>query len=429
MGPPWALEEEHIVPRTSVPRRLRAFLLPAMVWCASCTPGGIGGPPDEEVRPPGDDDDASSLDDDDASSLDDDDATVDDGTPRLTFEPGVVRAGDLSVVFTTLHNVELGDDAMVCCADANVRYYRVVEQLNEQMLDLLFYFGLRAEGAAEWGLEVDGDQAIGTFEIEPLGAVPELLPGLAAGTATVSEPGDFDVLSFEVPEPNSLVSIQASGMADGMHPWIWVFEDDGMTSVMNAGLETAAGFPDPAVGFWVEEPGSYFLRVDENDDEAGGDDQICDIDLLIEPAGDAMDHDEVEPNDASDVWQDLGSMTPGIHHVSGVAATAGHDSNNDLTGDLDVFWFQLWQPSYVEFELTWQTDDDLDALLYRGTPAQVQLGFGSGQAISYGMASAERPESARLSLTTGTYVIEIGNWQGDPDVPWAMDLRVVPMSF
>lgn len=374
----------------------------------------------------------AAVDDDDATpevAVDDDDATPDDGSPRLSFDPGVVRAGELSVVFTTLHNIVLGDDAMVCCSDEDVRYYRVVEQLNDELLDLLFFFGLRGDGPAGWGLESGGEQAIGTFEIEPLGEVPALSPGMAAGAAAVSEPGAFDVFTFDVTEPNSLVSLRASGMPDGMRPWVWVFEDDGITTVINAGLETAAGFPDPAVGFWAEEPGSYFLRVADNDEELGGEDQVCDIDLLIEPAGEPMGHEESEPNDAVLAWQELGSLTPGLHHLTGVAATAGHDANNNLSGDLDVFWFQLLQPSYVEFELGWATDDDLDALLYRGTPFQVQLGFGSGQAVSYDMATEGKPESARLSLATGTYVLEIGNWQGDPEAPWEIDLRVVPMSF
>ncbi len=83
----------------------------------------------------------------------------------------------------------------------------------------------------------------------------------------------------------------------------------------------------------------------------------------------------------------------------------------------------------MEFELGWDTEDDFDALLYRGTPGQVALGIRSPQLVSYAMASENKPESTRISLGTGTYVVQVGNWQGDPDVPWSLDLRVVPMDF
>jgi len=360
---------------------------------------------------------------------DDDDATPDDGTPRLTFEPTVVAAGELGVVFTTLHNFTLGEGAMACCADDDVRFYQTAEAINDTMYDFLFYFGLRGDGPAEWGIESDGEQAIGEFLIEPLGDVPELGVGLGAGTASLPEPGAFDVLTFEVPEPNSLVSIRASGGPEDMHPWLWVFEDDGMTGVINAGFETANGFQTPAVGFWAAEAGSYFLRIDENDDEAGGEDWRCDLDLQITPGGDPMGHDEIEPNDTDDAWQELGVFAPGLHRVTGVAATAGHDADNDLSGDLDVFWFELEGAAFVEFELNWDDASDLDALLYRGTPATVDLGFGSGQAVSYAMASTEQPEATRISLTAGSYVVEVGNWEGSPEVPWTIDLRIVPMDF
>jgi hypothetical protein len=387
---------------------LCALFLPAALAISSC------GEPDQSEVPAPDDDD---------------DATEDDGTPRISFEPGVVQAGSLEVVFTTLHNFELGDDATACCSDDNVRFYRTEEMLSEQYYDFLFYFGLRGEGTAEWGLETDGMQVVGEFEIEPIGDVPELAPGLAAGTGSLAEEGAFDVFTFEVLEPNSLVSIQASNMTEDQHPWLWVFEDDGITTVINAGFLMMDVYEAPAVGFWAEEPGTYWLRIDENDDGAGGNDWVCDIDLLIQPAGDTMPHSELEPNDVSDGWQDLGTFEPGVHQVTGVAATAGHDADNDLTGDLDVFWFRLEEPAFVEFELDWAGGDDLDVLLYQGTPSQVYLGYGSDQAISYAMASTEKPESTSMNLPAGNYVVEVGNWEGDPETAWSIDLRVIPMSF
>jgi hypothetical protein len=391
--------------------RRAAIALCLSALLASCAPPA--GLPDEEVAPP----------------ADDDDSFVDDGSPRLSFAPGDVRAGELSVVFTSLHNATLGDDAMVCCGDENIRYYRVVEQINEENLDLLFFFGLRGDGPAQWGLETGGEEVVGEFVIEPLGDVPALTPGLATTTATISESDAFDVFTFEVPEPNSLISLRASALPDGMHPWLWVLEDDGITSVVSAGFENDEGYQDPELGFFAAEAGTYFLRVDENDEDIGGDDWTCDIDLLITPTGDPMEHVETEPNDSFSSWQNLGSLESGLHHVEGVAATAGHDADNNLNGDMDVFWFEVWQPSWVEFELGWDTDDDFDALLYRGTPGLVALGIGSPQAVTYAMASENKPESTRISLGTGTYVVQVGNWQGDPEVPWSLDMRVVPMDF
>ncbi len=397
-------------PGSRGPTRLfGALWLPAMLLLCSCVdpnqPGsGVPGP-------------------------DDDDAVVDDGTPRMTFEPEVVQAGALEVIFTSLRNFELGDDATVCCSSEHVRFYQTVEELSAQYLDLLFYFGLRGDGPAEWGIETGGIQVVGEFDIQPLGDVPELAPGLAAGTASLPQAGAFDVFTFEVLEPNSFVSIQAANMTADQHPWLWVFEDDGITSVINAGLEMMGNYGTPALGFWAEEPGSYFLRIDENDDDAGSDDWICDVDLLVTAAGDALPHTEMEPNDIAEGWQELGTFAPGIHRVTGVAATAGHDANDDLSGDLDVFWFQLDARAFVEFELTWEGGDDLDAMLYQGTPSQVELGYGSSRAISYGMATPDKPETAGLLLPAGSYVVEVGNWDGAPDVPWTIDLRVIPMDF
>ncbi len=208
-----------------------------------------------------------------------------------------------------------------------------------------------------------------------------------------------------------------------------MLEDDGITSVVSAGFETAAGYQDPVIGFWAEEAGSYFLRVDETDDDAGDEDWACDIDIQVEPAGDPMLHDEVEPNDQTLAWQELGDFGPGVHRLSGVAATGGHDANNNLSGDLDVFWFVLEQDAFVELQLDWPTEDDLDAILYRGTPFQVSLGFGSGQAVSYGLATNGQPESTALALEAGTYVFEVGTWEGEPDVPWTAELRIISTDF
>jgi len=214
-------------------RSCALLLLFLLVGCVTDAPAD-----DDDIAPPaGDDDDAQ------------------DDTPRMTFEPNEVRAGELTVVFATLHNFVLGDDAAVCCSDDDIRFYRVVEMLNDEMYDFLFFFGLRGDGTAEWGIETGGEQIVSTFEIEPLVDVPELAVGLGAGTASLPEAGAYDVFTFEVVEPNSLVSIRATDGPEDMHPWLWVFEDDGITTVLNAGFETANGYQAPAVGFWAEEGG------------------------------------------------------------------------------------------------------------------------------------------------------------------------------
>ena len=370
---------------------------------------------DDEVVPPGDDDDA----------------TPDDGTPRLSFEPGLVQAGQIAVVFTTLHNFVLEQGATVCCASDDVVFLGTDEMINEELYDFVLFFGVLGEGTATWGIESGGEQAVGEFEIEPIGEIPELAPGLGGGSGLIDTPDGFDVFSFEVLEGNSLVTVRASTMGSpDLHPWLWVLAEDGRTALRSAGFETANGYATPAAGLWVEEPGVYYLRVADNDEGASGDDFTYDVDLQISPAGEPMPHSEVEPNDDSADWQDAGVFGAGIHQLGGMAATAGHDADNDLSGDLDVFLFELEEDSVVEFQLDWEGDDDMDALLYMGDRDEVTLGFGSSEAISYRMASANKPETTVLTLPAGeTFVAEVGNWDGDPEARWTLDMRVIPLAI
>ncbi len=397
-------------------RRFPNLILIALLTAAPAVTGC-------EVAPEADDDDAVEP-----PGADDDDA--DDDTPRMTFSPSSVRAGEIATIFTTFDNFELTNESMICCASDEVVFFRIVEAINETMYDFRFFFGLHADGTHAWGIEDAGVQVVDEFEIEPLGPIPDLAPGLGVATGVISDEGGFDVFRFEATEANSFVVVRASAVApEDFHPWLWVLAEDGRTGLAARGFDMGGVYEEPWVALYAEEPGTYYLRVQDNDEE-GGEDYTFTLDMMETPAGDSMLHDEVEPNDEAAEWQDLGVFGGGLHEISGVAATAGHDADNDLNGDLDVFRFSLEEEAYVQFQLDWDTDDDLDALLYDASDGDPALGFGSADAISFRMASTQNPERTALALPAGReFVVQMGNWQGEPDAPWTLTMRVIPVTF
>ena len=80
----------------------------------------------------------------------------------------------------------------------------------------------------------------------------------------------------------------------------------------------------------------------------------------------------------------------------------------------------------VHFSLDWKTGDDFDAVLYDYNSGDIELGFGSPNAISTDMASVEQPERVTLELEAGAYALQVGNWKGSPGAAYGMSVWVMP---
>jgi hypothetical protein len=116
--------------------------------------------------------------------------------------------------------------------------------------------------------------------------------------------------------------------------------------------------------------------------------------------------------------------------VTGVATVAGHDEDDNANGDLDVFTFELAEPSRVAFSLSWPGHGDFDSILFVHGEGETELGFDSPQSVDQSMATLANPETTDLQLAAGTrYTLLVANWQGKPDMEWALELAVYPGVF
>ena len=184
---------------------------------------------------------------------------------------------------------------------------------------------------------------------------------------------------------------------------------------------------EPFVSFVAPEAGTYYIRVQDNA-LGGGHTFGYDLDLGMIQAQPPSEVPEVEPNGTAENFQALGVLSPGGRSIVGTAETAGHAGNNDLNGDLDVFTFTLEESSLVWFSLEWPTgeDNDFDAVVYDYNDGEIELGFGSEDALSTEMASTAQPETVNLEMEPGTYAVQVGNWEGDAGAEYVLNLWVLP---
>ena len=393
-------------------------LRPAIVLAllASGCPTAPSGPP------PALDDDDSALDDDDLTPTSDDD---DSAAPSMIFDPSQVRAGEVLDIDVDITSFDVSMGTYVCCDDTDVQYWQTV--VNEGGVVIFrFFFGLFGEGPMSWGLDNQSEVVVGWFDVAPLTQeIPQVSPGAPAAQGEIEELRGFDVFSFEVTEPDSVVHVQASEPSnDAFHPWLMLLADDGRNRLDLRGARNADGtFDEPLIAFRAQWPASYFVRVQDFHLDTG----LYDLDLSIVEPRPPVELAEVEPNDEPADWQDLGLLDGGTWELAGVAATAGHGADDELNGDLDLFRFELEHDSLVHFELWWTSPDDLDALLYDDSSGTI---LGWEQAIDGQMATGALPQAGDYELSGGVpYVLEIGNRAGDPDVPWTMTIDVIPRHF
>jgi hypothetical protein len=400
-------------------------LAAAPLLLSGCDEGGSFGDDDDDVTPPTDDDDA--VDDDDVTPTDDDDAE-----PMMTFDPSEARAGEVRDIAVTITDFDISQGSLICCTE-NISYWSTLEELGDDTYLFRFFFGLHADGTEPWGLDNQTEQVIGEFEVEPLGVIPSVTPGIGAASGEMTEPAGFQVYSFEVTEPETLVWARVTNVAPlEFHPWIWAIGQGGIQTLAYRGFQNDDGeYDTPRIGFGIAEPGTYYLRVADAN-FAGGPGWEFGLDFAMQAAPAPTDVVEVEPNDEAAGWQDLGTLGTGRWSLSGVAETAGHtdDDAQNLDGDLDAFRFQLAGDATVAFELAWDGEDDFDAVLYDDTLGDTVFGWGSEQLLSAAMATAAKPERLVIDLAGGVpYVLEIGNWDGQPGSAWTMSVTVVEQAF
>jgi predicted small lipoprotein YifL len=399
------------------------LVLAALFALASCNASGALGDDDDDdvITPPDDDDDD---DDDDDTDDDDDDA----GPPSLSFDRSEAGAGDLLWLTTTWQNFELTQQTSICCTSEELVTFQVGE-VSGNSIPVLFFFGLHAEGDLEWGLNNgQGEEAVGTIAVSPLNDIPVITPGIATVSSSIDEEGGFNVFEIEVPTPLTIVTARATNLGDDeFHPWLLVLAEDGYSPRAAHGYYNAQVQQEPFVSFVAPEAGTYYIRVQDNA-LGGGHTFGYDLDLGMIQAEPPSEIPEVEPNNAAENFQDLGVLSPGGRSIIGTAETAGHAGNNDLNGDLDVFTFTLEESSLVWFSLEWPTgeDNDFDAVVYDYDDGELELGFGSDDALSTEMASTAQPETVNLEMEPGTYAVQVGNWEGDPDAEYRLNLWVLP---
>jgi hypothetical protein len=391
----------------------------------------VAGCPTDEPVPDDDDDDDVVVDDDDSATPDDDDLTPssdddDSAAPSLVFDPSQVGAGEVLDIDVTLLNFDTSLGSLICCDQPAVQYWRTVYNDGETVI-FRFFFGLFGQGHLSWGLDNQFEIVVGWFDVEPLAEpITQVMPGAPAAPGEIDALRGFDVFSFEVTEGDSLVHIQASNPSnDVFHPWLLLLDDDGAKRLeLRGGRFEDGTFETPLIAFRAPWPATYYVRVQDFFLDTGG----YDLDLSIAPPEPPEQRVEVEPNDEPEDWQDLGLLAGGEYELDGVAATAGHDPDDQLSGDLDVFRFEVEHESLVHFALWWSSSDDLDALLFDDRDGGTILT--QDQAIDGQMATGSLPQEGDYQLEAGVpYVLEIGSFEGDPEEPWTMLMDVIPRHF
>jgi len=382
-----------------------------------------GCPTDPSEPPPQDDDDTVVQDDDDLTPTSDDD---DSAAPSMTFDPFEVAAGEVLDVEVEITNFDVSTGTYICCDYPDVRYWRTV--VNEDGLVIFrFFFGLFGEGEMSWGLDNQEEVVVGWFDVAPYTEpIPAVVPGQPAAQGDIGELRGFDLYSFEVEQAGSMVHVRASNPStEAFRPWLLLLDDDGRRALDIRGTRNEDGtFEEPLVAFRAEWPGTWYLRVQDFHLDMG----TYDLDFSIVGPRPPAPLEEVEPNDLPADWQDLGRFDGGVWELTGVSATAGHGPDSELDGDLDLFRFELDHDSIVHLELWWSSSDDLDALVYDASEGDPILGW--DQAIDGQMATGALPQEGDYELSGGVpYVLEVGNYEGDPDVPWSMTIDVVPRHF
>jgi hypothetical protein len=169
------------------------------------------------------------------------------------------------------------------------------------------------------------------------------------------------------------------------------------------------------------------VGIGGDDDDGADDDDVSDDDDVADDDDDdpITELSEEEPNDGWP-YQDLGELAVGDNRIAGNAATAGHadDAAQSPNADLDIFKFTVPNTGSVTFTMLWDTRDDLDFVVYTGVAEASVLGFDSPEQIAIGATEAI-PEETRVRLTEGVeYWALVGNWAGDPNIDYILEIDV-----
>ncbi len=344
------------------------------------------------------------------------------GEPAIELDPAEVGAGEFLDVLVTLTDFDLGGaDVAYGPSSEDVVFHGIQDLPDGDVFPMRFHFGLLAyDGVHPWGL-LNADHLLMTeFGVSAIDPPPPLLPGFPAESVDLGAGEQFAAWSLSAPADRFVV-LRARPEATSLQALVWLMDADGVTV-----LDEQAG--DELMVWYTEEPFEGYVRVQ---DASMADGLDFDVDLALVEPGAPIPIEEVEPNDEPEAWQDLGSLDVGRYQLSGMTTISGHDEEtNNPNGDLDVFTFEVVEPSRVAFELAWVGTGDLDAVLYVHGDGETELGFDSPQAVDLSMATLANPENADLQLEAGVrYTLMVASWQGDPGLTWTLDLSVYPGLF
>jgi len=366
-------------------------------------------------------------DDDDSTATDDDDVVQEEFD--FTFDPPTAVAGAIGT-----YDVDLGGmdpaGATECCNE-HIDLLQTFDPPPPGGITGFFFFGILGDGVATWGMESETQIGDGTVTIAPIGALETITAGAPAASDSIEAPLAYDVYQVEVSDPHTVISAQTTSLAPAtaFDPAVWLVEPDGWTL---AAFSSTLGEIDSGQHFasvYVPDPGTWFVRVMDfgTQGEAGWD---YDLDLqteVVDPTPSVVA--EIEPND-DDPWQYLGSLGSGFWQLTGATATAGWTQTPSFawTGDLDAFSFQVSTDAQVEFELGWDDSaNDLDMVVYSFATGTPNVGGFGDDVVSGAGATLNFPETTSVQLNSDqTYVVMVANFDGEDDVAWTLDLRVLP---
>lgn len=343
--------------------------------------------------------------------------------PSLHFDPATVLAGSFVDIDATLIGFELsGADVAYGPSSEEVVFHAIQGVPDGDVFTMRFHFGLLAwEGPHPWGMLNANQLLMSEFDVVGIAPPPLLAPGRPAAEVDLGDDEQFAAWELAIPA-NTYAALRVQSDDDFSVPLLWLMDVDGVT-VLDELTEQ-----EMMVWYTEDEPFSGYVRVQ---DRSGLDGLDFTLDFASIDAGEPTPIAEVEPNAEPEDWQDLGSLAVGRYALSGTATFAGHDEEtNDPNGDLDVFTFELAEPSRVAFNLHWSGHGDFDAVLYVHGEGETELGFDSKAVVDSSMATLANPEDAELQLDAGVrYTLLVANWQGEPAMDWALDLAVYPGFF
>jgi len=371
---------------------------------------------DDDATPPGMDDD-----DDDATPAPD---------PTMDVDPTALSGGEMVAASVTISDMNLNQGVGTCATSSSeILVWEVLNETDDGF-DMLTMPGIYADGTQTWCLTNGVDEVSVDFTVAPYASGLAPLTLGAPEAIDLADDGAFAVWTMELGEDATVYARVGTPGAD-LDPNLMILGEDGHTFIAAAGRPLAGGDRSPDVVVAQLDAGNYIVRAGQND-LSGGVDATGSVEVIAPVMPALVEVPEVEPNDLNGEYHDLGELGLGDWLLSGTAETAGHNSANDLGGDLDYFQFTLADEATFDLELLWEAEgQDFDAILFDNSDGGGADGTfnSSDPQLGSGLSSFGQPEAATVVIRPGSYVFGIGNWEGDDGVPWMLSMKVRPHAW